>query len=283
MRAFRFAILVAAVFSGSNVVDAEDEAPVPAKRWVEYYTGIAKSYDIRLKSAPDEPLRVSDARVFSFANPLSGRDSHGAIFVWTRSGRAEVVAAIWSFKGSSDRRVMDECQSLATEPLFAKEKGTVVWTPDRPGIELKPIPGAPVPARTLPLRLAQMREISRQFTAFDSPIESGVVRERTLRLVPTPMYRYSGDDKQDDKQDESDGAIFGYWGDWNPEIILVIEIRRTTEGPRWHFGAGCMDSDPLRLEHHGVEVWKKPSRGDLGGRSEPYYARIARTVPLTPP
>src|SRR6188474_1202222 len=80
----------------SGIAADDEPKSKPLDRWVKYYTEVAQGYDIRLKSAPDEPLTVSAEPILVYSNPTIGFDTHGAFFVWTKNGRAEAIGAIWS-------------------------------------------------------------------------------------------------------------------------------------------------------------------------------------------
>lgn len=267
---------------------ADGESPArPLDRWVKYYTEVAQGYDIRLRSAPKEPLVVSPEPLLVYSNPTIGFDTHGAFFVWTRNGRAEAIGAIWSKRISAEetsrKNVNHEFHSLALEPLVAQGKDGVKWTPKKPGIELRPVPDAPAPAATRTKRLAQMRDISRQFTGYDlNPREGdGAEVERQMRVLPKPLYRYE-EPKVDDsrsviEEDVVDGGVFGLFHDWDPEILLVIETRPTDDGPCWHYGVAYVDYKPLRLELNAREVWSKPDK-NFGSETGGYYCVIGVTT-----
>ena len=91
--------------------------------------------------------------------------------------------------------------------------------------------------------------------------------ERPMRVLGRPLYRY---EPKSDKL--NDGAIFGIFMDWDPEIILVIEAKETSSGSRWQFAAARFSSRPLRLEHKGTEVWRFAG-GNLGGPTDQYYSK----------
>ena len=281
MPKFNLVLLACLALHCSTIVADDEPKSKTLDHWVEYYKEVAKGYDMRLKSAPDEPLTVVAAPILVYSNPSSGRDTHGAFFVWTRHGRAEAIAAIWSKRTdapvTSPRYVNHEFHSLANEPLVAKGTDGLKWAPETPGIELKLVPDAPIPAASRTLRLAQMREILRQFRGFDLyPQEggSGQEVERELRVLPTPMYRYSETENQ---PASLDGAVFGFFLDWDPEILLVIEVRPTQDGPRWHYGVGRVDNKPLRLQFNKVDVWTKPEN-DFGSANNKYYCKFAVTT-----
>jgi hypothetical protein len=276
---------LAIVFAG---IAADDEpASKRLNRWVKYYTEVAQGYDMRLKSAPDEPLMVSAEPLLVYSNPTIGFDTHGAFFVWTRNGRAEAIGAIWSKRIGADetsrKNVNHEFHSLATEPLVAHGKDGVKWAPDKPGLQFKPVPDAPLPAASRTKRLAQMRDISRQFTGYDlNPREGdGAEVERQMRVLPKPLYRYAepeeGPRRAVIEEDVIDGAVFGLFHDWDPEILLVIETQPTAKGLRWHYGVAYVDYKPLRLEYKSTEVWSKPEK-NFGSATHRYYCVIGVTT-----
>jgi hypothetical protein len=267
-----------------SVVVADDAAPPKSlEPWVKYYTEVAKGYDVRLQSEPDKPLAVSAEPVLVYVNPTIGFDTHGAFFVWTRNGRAEAIAAIWSKRqgvaATSLKNVNHEFHSLAAEPLVAKGKDGVKWTPQAPGLEFRLVPNGPPPAATRARRLAQMREISRQFTGYDlNPREGGEEEvERQLRVLGQPLYRFAEQENPTGDPVEPDGAVFGLFLDWDPEILLVLEIRETREGFYWHYAVAYVDYKPLRLEHAGREVWSKPEK-NFGSANDKYYCVIGVTT-----
>lgn len=237
-------------------------------RWVEHYQEIAATYDIRLGSARDHRLEVTAQPVHTYTNPSSGRDSHGAFFLWTNKGRPEAIGAIWSKlteAGGSQRYLIHEFQSLSTEPLRAKfssksARRGVNWNPAKAGVDPLPVPDAPQPAASRRLRLAQMRSIARKFVGYHVH-----PTERQLRLLPQPLYRF------ETEKAEQDGAVFALFQEWDPEIILMLETRKTATGPQWHFCTGRFSDRPLRLEYQNNDVWRHGG-GDFGDPSGPFFA-----------
>jgi hypothetical protein len=218
------------------------------QRWLEYYQDVANAYDIYLQSDPKTRLKASPKPIMSYSHPAAMRGTHGAFFVWTRRGRPEVVGSIWSdqLPGGEMRTVMHEFHSLALEPLSPVRIGSFTWAPQS-GIELIPIKGAPAPKESAPLRLAQMRALADDFTGYSTP-QGEELRLRTLRQ---PLYRY-----ESEIPEVLDGALFGMFKDWDPEMMLLIEARRTEKGMQWHYGVGRFNWRPVRLTYKEVDVWR---------------------------
>jgi hypothetical protein len=91
-----------------------------------------------------------------------------------------------------------------------------------------------------------MRSLAQEFVGFSTP--QG--RELRLRTLRQPLYRYESEDP-----DVLDGAVFGMFLDWDPEIMLLIEARKAGDDVQWHFGVGRFNCTPLRVTYHGSDVW----------------------------
>jgi hypothetical protein len=256
------AALVSQAFGQEN--DSKDTSKDASKnaefqRWLEYYQDVANAYDIYLASDSKNRLKVSAKPIMSYSHPAAMRGTHGAFFVWTHRGRPELVGSIWSDEiPGAMRTVMHEFHSLALEPLAPVRIGNYTWAP--PGIELKPIEGAPAPKGSAPLRLAQMRALADEFTGYSTP-HGEELRLRTLRQ---PLYRY-----ESELSEVLDGALFGLFKDWDPEMMLLIEARKSGEGMQWHFAVGRFNWTPVRLTYKEKDVWQGgqtpssyPSYGD---------------------
>lgn len=232
----------------ADKTDQEDGESEEFKRWIEYYEQIAEAYDFRLGDRSGPKLEVSPHPLMTFAHPWNGGKTHGAFFVWTHGGRAELIGAIWSWgREGRPRVVTHEFHSLSTERLAPTQVGASTWRPAS-GIELRPIPGAAPPKKSEALRLAQMRALARQFTGFSTPHG----KELRLRTLDQPLYRYASESPE-----VIDGAVFGMFAEWDPDIILVIEARKVDGEAKWVYGYGRFNGCPLRLEHKGMEVWQE--------------------------
>src|SRR5262245_41836335 len=222
-----------------------DSDKVQFARWQKYYRGVAAEYD--MEAGRDKPvqLKFQPEPVFTYANPAGGQSSHGAMFIWTRDGRPEILGAIWSGQSGNQRSVVHSLHSLSLEKLTATRKRDVFWAPEGPGIEPFLIPGTPEPAATAPLRLTQMRNIAREFSA-------STVRETALRQLqfrPQPVYRWEMPSAA------RDGGVFVWFEDWDPELLMLLETRDTANGTRWHAGFARFTNLPVSAKHKDLTVW----------------------------
>lgn len=241
---------------------ADDKARF--ERWQKYYRRVAAEYTMEEGNDPPSRLKLRPEPVLSYANPAGGSRSHGAMFVWTREGRPEILGSIWSREEAGRRQVIHEMHSLALEPLTATRNGKLFWSPRGPGIEPFLIPGAPKPAPTPALRMIQMRGLTREFSG-STIREAG---ERPLQFRSQPVFRF------EKPSAERDGAVFVGFEDWDPELLLLIEVRPTANGPRWHAGFARFTNRPASARHKGTEVWRfneSSPEGPMGGFDKRFY------------
>jgi hypothetical protein len=247
------------------------------ERWQKYYRRVAAEYAMEQGKVAPTKLKLQPEPVLSYANPAGNAKSHGAMFVWTRDGRPEILGAIWSRQPGDQRSVVHEMHSLSLEPLKATRKGAEFWSPTGPGIEPFAIPDAPEPAATTALRLVQMRDLVRDFSA---ATVRGTV-ERQLQFRPQPVYRF------EKPTPEHDGAIFVGFEDWDPEVLMLIEVRATQSGPRWHAAFARFTNLPVSARHKDVPVWsfqEGPAEGPFGGFDKRFYVVFGvDVVPATGP
>src|SRR5262245_22917030 len=235
------------------------------KRWMNYYKEVAHGYDIRLKEHPDEKLKASAEAVHSFVYVSHDTKPHGSCFVWTREGHPEAIAVVWSqLAGNGRRRVIHDLHSLSSGPLTARWKDKVLWTPKTGGLEFRPVPKAEAPAKSARLRLAQMRAMAREFKGYVTP--ENQEKKVPLRLLVQPLYRYEA------SSDEIiDGAIFGFFDEWDPEVLVLLEARTKGGTAAWSFAPVPVDGARLTREYAEASVWDDPPR-DFFDPSKAFYA-----------
>jgi hypothetical protein len=252
MNAVTLSMLLLAHLGQQAVENAPKDpgAKAMSQRLLELHTSDAASYSIFRDAARTQKLELRREPVYRWTNPTRVGGQVGEVFVWTYRGRPEVVGSIFSHPTGDGQRVMcHELHSLSMAVLVVDRSAAEQWVPQSAGVELKPVDGAPGPAGTAPQRLAQMRTLAREFNG-RSLSDAGQAWE--LRLLPQPLYRYESTDP-----DVLDGALFTLVSSagTDPEIILVLEARKTSSGPRWVYGAARFSDMNLWLKHKGQEVW----------------------------
>jgi len=244
-------------------VDAVKEPPqteddkTQLQRWQKYYAEVAAQYEMTCGEGLDTKLQFHSNPVLNYFNARSGAETYGSLFVWTDNGRPEIVGAIWSKRFGDQRRLVHSFHSLSVMPVCAQCEKGVFWSPKSAGITPSLIPDGPNPGDTPQRRLAQIRSLARDFSA--STVRETV--ETELRMLPQPLARF-------DKPDvDRDGALFMWMDDWDPELVMLIETRKTRDGPQWYASFGRFTNLPVTAKHKGREVWSytpsatEPSQG----------------------
>lgn len=234
-----------------DAAGADDQASKKKReRLLEIYRGEAVGYTIYRDSTRKEKVELVPEPVYIWTNAVRSKGQDGAVFVWTCRGRAEVVGTFFSYPAVGPRSLNHELHSLSLAVLDVAREGANTWTPLAPGMEPKPIAGAPAPAGTAPQRLLQMRALTRDFTASTRDDKEN---RWELRLLPKPLYRYESTDS-----DVPDGAVFTFVtsAGTDPEILLVLEARKPAGGggPVWHYGIARFTDLHFWVRHQGKEV-----------------------------
>jgi hypothetical protein len=264
--------LVAPLFA-NNQQAADERARQKLAALRKYYAQTAEHYEFFRDSEKQEPLTLVTQPVMAWA---THDDWSGDVFVWTHAGRPEMIGCILSGPEATDsRKSIQEFHLLGEMPIQpVKMPGAARWAPQA-GLTLRPVDGAPKPADGAPLRLSQMRQMLRDFTAHMHFNQ----RESHLRLLTQPLMRYQPTDGV-----VIDGALFTYvWpdGGTDPELILLVECRKSEAGLGWYYAPARFSTRELWLKHGEQEVWHGPSlegarQSDL---SLPYYCDTIELLP----
>jgi hypothetical protein len=214
---------------------------------VAFYTAVASRLEFRTQDRPGEPLKFEDKPVLVYSHPSGLKGTHGAFYIWTRDGRPEVVGSIWSYKPNESRRtIVHEFDSLTTSPLAEMTIAGGVWSQKRV-IEPREVPDAPPPAPSPRARATQIKQLAGRFEGYSMTNETEV----KLRMLTKPLYQ-----SRSREGAARDFAFFCFFADWDPEILLLIESRQTSAGPRWHYSAARFNVCPMWLDYDNKRVWK---------------------------
>jgi hypothetical protein len=200
------------------------------------------------------------------------------LFVWMFEGRPIAAA---TFLQQRNIGIYHEFQSLTTGPVQAEREGRVIWDSKSPGIAFAPVSGAPAPADTPARRMIQMREMSQDFRAEAIKGPPFYPRDSVavFRLLPTPLLRYGGGDRDHDRPEEArDGAIFAFVQGTDPEVLLILEARAHAGGSRWEYAFARMNGWVLKGWHREKEVWSVPRQHPGHDPIQPYF--VAGPFPI---
>ncbi|MEK6257418.1 MAG: hypothetical protein AABP62_02265 [Planctomycetota bacterium] len=249
-------ILLVAILS-----QAADAPKLDEKQLVQllepYYQEQAAKYEFFLDEAMTQKAEYLTKPVMRW----TGEGSNGAVWVWIRQGRAEVVGCLGAYVDQNGKlNGFHEFHSLTLKPLQKVEIGTVrTWESRKPGVEPKLLTKVAAPAATDKLRLIQMRNLAREYTVL---MRSGE-QTHTLRLAPTPLFRF-----QSTNPEVLDGALFSFLWDngTDPEFLLLLEARQTAEGQRWHYAPVRFTNREIWLTHDNKELWRAPAHNEFWTR-----------------
>lgn len=252
--------------------------PDQVRRWTDFCLTKAKDYEITSADAAKEKFKLLPAPIFrhGVTGRTTGPMAVGPVVLWVgKDGRPAVICDMFCapYPMADDYMMVHEFHSLAEGPLSLELKGQSLWTPGQAGLKWRPLPDAQMPADSAPGRLRQAKELARRFEGYG--IDAADSRYQ-FRILPQPVYHYG----TSRGEAAGTGAVFLVCEGTDPEIVLSLEVRRSPDGPRWHYAAASFSDWELHLTLDRAEVWKAP-RNDLGNRNSPHWSIVFR-VP-TPP
>ncbi len=222
-----------------------------AQARLAYMIQSGKMYDVAL--GDDEKATFRPDPVLRFTNPVSGVVD-GGLFIWqSKTGRPVAIAQFFIAPGT-EKLWIHEFQSLAERPLKFEFEGVVVWSPARAGVKFGSVANVAAPSPSALRRLLQMKQIAQRLSVKDD-FEGADADE--LRLLAKPLLRY---------QDNAaiDGALFTYAHGTDPELLVLVEARKPTDGNAdglaWQLALAPMTSYAITAELDDREIWSVPWR-----------------------
>src|SRR5262245_2692597 len=204
---------------------------------------MASRYDLAAGKDGVTKLQLTEEPVLRWSNP-ERNNGDGGLFLFTDKGRPQAALTIYL---TEDRNAWNhKFQSLAERELVAKKGSAVAWAPDKPGVEFKPVPEAPVPADTAAGRLVQLRALADRFSATVTFRKD----KSSLRRLAAPVYRYG-----DEKRDPVDGAVFAFVEATDPEVLLLLEARVSGGTPQWQYALARQTMWVVEVDCDGHQVW----------------------------
>src|SRR5262245_45820266 len=141
--------------------------------------------------------------------------SDSTLWICGAAGRPAAIVAIEHYPENPEgKRWLCEVASLSNERISVEYGREIDWTANKPGLELAPLESAPVPAEQQTVRLSQIKQLQRRFTAHERANIEGRIE---LRSLAKPLHRY-----QDADAGIVDGAIVSFVNGTNPEVLLVL-------------------------------------------------------------
>ena len=213
------------------------------------------------------PVQLAQTPLIRFSDMSRGR-LDGTLWVWGRTGRPAAIMELYTQVDGAGNWC-HVIHSLSTGQVTAEIGGGLPWSPRRPGLELKPLPGSPAPGSEKAARLRQAKELARRFSAhqFWDPNN----QRSELRLLPQPVHQY-----EDPAAGLLDGTVFTFVHGTDTEIILLIELaRRDAAPPEWHYGLVRLGHAEFHVNLDDREVWQQ-KRIAATAPTEPYHLFFRR-------
>lgn len=239
-------------FAGAAVETAllragPDDEPAGREERLKLMAGTVAEFALYDENSPDMPLALTEVPALRYSNSVRGEYNDGAIFFWLSGKRPAAVASLWML---GDVQIGHEFSSLSSHPLRCVRNGKVVWSPATAGLCHQPLSSAPRAGHTAEQRLIQMRQVVRRFNGELFPRMAEGAEQ--LRLLTQPIYRYA-----DERQNIVDGAVFALAQGNDPELLVVLELARSTDGDGvdWNYSLARVSSFRMRALLDGDEVW----------------------------
>jgi hypothetical protein len=211
----------------------------------------------------DLELKRSENPVTRYSDNTRGFED-GTLWAFSRNGRPISLMTCYA-NDSSTRRWWHTVVSLSTNRLRGEKTGRNIWTPQKPGIEYRPLAGARPPDSDSARRRLQLRDITWRFNAhqFWKPGN----QRFELRLAPRPVLLYS-----DESTGVLDGGVFLFTYGVNPSLILMVEAVQGEDAVSWRYAIAKNGSAEFHVSLDGKEVYQSPRAPRVVGRSvDPYF------------
>jgi len=193
-----------------------------------------------------------------------------------KDGRPEVIGAIWSLYRKTTQQTVwrHGFQSVSERGITARFESKLIWSPTTPGVRFQPLEDTEAPADNPQRRLAQMRNLARDFK-IEIDEQSGVTSQ--LRLLTQPLLRY-----EPTVGIAKDGAIFAFNAGTDPDVLLLLEAREAEDRLRWEYAFGRLHFVEIRAFRGDKAVWKvdrdednrRHRFGADPGREKIYYSVV---------
>lgn len=254
-------VLSAPVAAQDETKDKPDEERKARLRRVHEHM---QKFVMRRANSQKDDNALIDQPLLTYGDSARANEN-GTLWAWGKAGRPAAFLELYQGTGVNARWV-HAVTLTASERVTMKTPLTTSWQPEKTQIEPTPFAGAAVPDEKETVRLRQIKDLSRRFTAheFWDPDNSRF----ELRLLVQPVHRY-----RDAAAQIQDGAAFVLAHGTNPEVILLLEaIGKTPGESRWHYSLARLGSAELHVEIDGKEVWKRErAPGVVGRPTDPYW------------
>lgn len=211
---------------------------------------IAESFEVTLPTTGTARKAKLNTKPVLRYGDQTRRNDEATLWIWSERDRPVAFLAVEYYaKRPGGPDWLYEISSLSPEKISVVRGNEIRWTAREPGQARRSLPDAPQPAATPAARQIQLKQLRQRFTAHEkTPVEGRI----ELRPLPNPLYRY-----QDSTNGLFDGAVFAFANGTNPEVLLILEVRRpSAEKPaEWLYSFGQMTGGEVYGTLDDREVW----------------------------
>jgi hypothetical protein len=248
---------------------ASDEGPKILKHAADHM----QELQMRLAEDSDDPVELYDRPLLTYGDSARA-NKNGTLWAFGKSGRP--LAVLELYQGlEPNARWVHAVTLTGRQRIKMKTPSGFTWSPDKTQIEPAPFKSVAGTEAKEPLRLRQMKDLARRFTAheFWNPDNSRF----ELRLLVQPVLRY-----RDPAKKIHDGTVFVLAHGTNPEVILLIEaIGQKLEDPAGTYSLARLGSAELHVALDGAEIWEQGrTPGVVGQPTDPYWLFFSTAKPL---
>ncbi len=252
--------LIAAVLVGCAAIgwrptanlaqDKPDAKQQQRERLLAQMRALAEETQVQFQQGKRQPQLV--------ASPMFRYDDQPRHFVdatmwaWTDRGRPVAFEKIEAM--AQDRPRWGYCFTSVSDRLLTVKWGDGrVYRSTEPGVEFRPLPGAPAASARIADRKLQARKLVRDFSARILTDDRTNTSEE-MRLLPTPIFEYVHPETQSFL-----GAVFALaTSGTNPDVLILLEPRKENGKTAWHFAVARMTAGGVNLKYKNETIWQAP-------------------------
>jgi hypothetical protein len=247
--------IVGACLASTARAQAPREEDAASRKRLEFMERTVGSFVVKsdqIKDAAD--LKIVAKPILRYSDPTRGLTDQNVLVdatVWRlgESGRPTGLVTLEIYRVTADASILAYEFASLSDAQFAlehKSNDKIAWEATGSALTVKPLEGAPAPAKTGPGRLIQMRQLARRFTVHET-VNDQVIE---CRLLSQPIDRY-----QSESDEIDDGAIFAFANGTNPEIGLTLECGKGV----WTYGTLRLSAADVvvKLEDREVSRYAK--------------------------
>ena len=233
---------------------------------------------IKLFAQPSLTDELEVVEAYKWANTARKPSGDRLCLLYLHQGRPVASCKIYP----TFRNIVMTPISFTDLEIVARRDGRTVWSPPNSALEFRKLADAGAPGPTAAKRRIQMKLLARDFSGKTAQDEAKRQKSTPiLRLLPTPIYRYSNSAKLE-AQGIIDGSVFAFVVEGgNPQVLMVLEAARDKSNSMayWRVGFTRRTFSELHVDHRDNEIWKAPAFPISEMNANNYFHKISLPLP----